>query len=294
MGGPVLDCGGKSLDLTGPRVMGVLNVTPDSFSDGGRFLRPREATARALRMVEEGAAVIDIGGESTRPGAESVPAHQELRRILPVIEALAPRLPVPISVDTSKPEVMRAVAAAGAGMINDVTALSGAGALEAAAELALPVCLMHMQGGPRTMQHDPRYDDVVAEVRTFLAARAAACEAVGIPRERLLLDPGFGFGKSVEHNATLLARLDRIVALGLPVLVGLSRKSFIGRVLARELDDRLPGSLAAAVLAVVRGARLIRAHDVAETADAVRMAECVLSRSSPDAGAEQPGGTGNG
>ncbi len=274
--GPVLDCGGRSLDLSGPRVMGVLNVTPDSFSDGGEFLDAEMAIARARAMVAEGAAVVDVGGESTRPGAPEVSVAEELRRVLPVIEALAAALPVPVSIDTSKPEVMRAAAQAGAGLINDVMALRRPGAMEAAAELGLPVCLMHMQGTPRTMQQAPAYDDVVAEVAGFLQQRRDASVAAGIPRARVLLDPGFGFGKSVDHNACLLAGLERIMDLGCPVVVGLSRKSFLGAVLDRPLEERLAGSIAAAVLAASRGARLVRAHDVAATADALKLTERVL------------------
>jgi len=266
-----LDCNGKYLDLSRPQVMGVLNVTPDSFSDGGDFFAPERALARALQMQEQGAALIDIGGESTRPGAAPVSAEDELRRVLPVIEALQGRLEVPISIDTRKPEVMRAAAAAGAGMINDVNALRAPGALEAAAESGLPVCLMHMQGEPRTMQSGPRYSDVVGEVKGFLMERVAACEAAGIGRQRILLDPGFGFGKTLEHNLQLLARLDELAASGLPVVVGLSRKSMIGKLLGVEVGERLPASIALAVLAVERGARLVRAHDVAATWQALQM-----------------------
>ena len=266
-----LDCNGKTLDLSHPQVMGVLNVTPDSFSDGGDFFDPRRALERALQMQEEGAALIDIGGESTRPGAAAVAVEDELRRVLPVIEALQGRLAVPISIDTRKPEVMRAAAAAGAGLINDVNALRAPGALEAAAESGLPVCLMHMQGEPGTMQSSPRYADVAAEVKDFLMQRVAACEAAGIGRQRILLDPGFGFGKTVEHNLQLLARLDELAATGLPVVVGLSRKSMIGKLLGVEVGERLPASIALAVLAVERGARLVRAHDVAETWQALQM-----------------------
>lgn len=276
MPGPVLDCGGRSLDLSGPRVMGVLNVTPDSFSDGGAFLDAGTAIARGRAMVAEGAAVVDVGGESTRPGAPEVSVEEELRRVVPVIEALAAALPVPVSIDTSKPEVMRAAARAGAGLINDVMALRRPGAMEAAAELGLPVCLMHMQGTPRTMQRAPAYDDVVAEVAGFLQQRRDACVAAGIPRSRVLMDPGFGFGKSVEHNARLLRGLEHIVALGSPVVVGLSRKSFLGAVLDRALEERLAGSVAAAALAASRGALLVRAHDVAATADALKLTERVL------------------
>lgn len=270
-----LDCGGRLLDLSRPRLMGVLNVTPDSFSDGGEFLAPDAALRRGERLAEEGADILDIGGESTRPGAVAVTPAEEIDRVVPVIAALARRIPLPLSIDTSKPEVMRAAVDAGAGMINDVRALALPGALEAAAAAGVPVCLMHMQGEPASMQVAPTYDDVVSEVAAFLASRAEACVAAGIPRERLLLDPGFGFGKSLAHNLALLAGLDRIAALGLPVLVGLSRKSMIGKITGRGLGDRLAGSLAAAVLAVERGARVVRVHDVAATLDALRMVQAL-------------------
>ena len=251
--------------------MGVLNLTPDSFSDGGDFFSADAAVERALAMQAEGAAIIDIGGESTRPGAEPVSAEDEIRRVVPVIEALQVRLTVPISIDTQKPEVMRAAVAAGAGFINDVNALRAPGALEAAAECQVPVCLMHMQGEPRTMQADPHYDDVVDEVSGFLQQRAAACEQAGIAREHILLDPGFGFGKTLQHNLQLLARLETIGALGFPLLVGLSRKSMIGKLLGLDVGERLAASIALAVLAVERGAALVRAHDVAPTWQALQM-----------------------
>ncbi|RMD79690.1 MAG: dihydropteroate synthase, partial [Gammaproteobacteria bacterium] len=236
------------------------------------------ALARAREMVAEGAAVIDVGGESTRPGAEPVPVAEELRRVLPVVEALAAELPVPVSVDTSKPEVMRAAAAAGAGLINDVRALRRPGALEAAAETGLPVCLMHMRGEPRDMQRDPRYGDVVAEVGAFLEERIRACEAAGIPRDRLLVDPGFGFGKTAAHNLALLRRLDELAALGPPLLVGLSRKSLIGQLLGLPVGERLHPSVALALLAAQRGARLLRVHDVGPTVQALRTWEAVEGR----------------
>ncbi|PWG64079.1 dihydropteroate synthase [Sediminicurvatus halobius] len=257
--------------------MGVLNVTPDSFSDGGDFIAAEAAIARARAMVEDGAAIIDVGGESTRPGADPVPVEEELRRVLPVVEALAAELSVPVSVDTSKPEVIAAVTRAGAGLINDVRALREPGAMEAAAASGLPVCLMHMQGTPKTMQQAPQYDDVLAEVAAFLAERRDAALAAGIPAERILLDPGFGFGKTDPHNAMLLAGLPRLAGLGAPLLVGLSRKSLVGRVLGRPLGERLAGSVAAATLAVWQGARIIRAHDVRETVDAVRLASYVAA-----------------
>ena len=266
-----LDCNGKILDLSHPQVMGVLNVTPDSFSDGGDFFSPEKALAHALEMESAGAAIIDIGGESTRPGAVEVSLQEELDRVIPVIELLQPRLGVPMSIDTQKPEVMRAAVAAGAGLINDVNALRKPGALEAAAECGVPVCLMHMQGDPRTMQSAPEYDNVVDEVRGFLVERAADCRDAGIPDERILLDPGFGFGKTVAQNLALLAGLAALTDTGYPVLVGLSRKSMIGKLLGVDVEERLPASLALAVLAVERGASLVRAHDVAETWQALQM-----------------------
>ncbi|TCK18673.1 dihydropteroate synthase [Thiogranum longum] len=266
-----LDCNGRFLDLTRPQVMGVLNVTPDSFSDGGDFFSPEKALQHAFDMEAAGAAIIDIGGESTRPGAQEVSLQDELERVIPVIERLQPRLGVPISIDTQKPEVMCAAVAAGAGLINDVNALRAPGAVEAAADCDVPVCLMHMQGDPRTMQSAPEYDNVVDEVRDFLLQRAGVCKNVGIPGERILLDPGFGFGKTVEQNLALLAGLKELVDRGYPVLVGLSRKSMIGKLLGVDVEERLPASLALAVLAVERGARLVRAHDVAETRQALQM-----------------------
>ncbi len=274
----LFDCAGKSLDLSQPRVMGILNVTPDSFSDGGRFVRQDEAIEQALRMVKEGAAIIDIGGESTRPGAADVPVEEEIRRVVPVIEALKAELPVPISVDSSKPEVMRAAVAAGAGMINDVYALRLEGALETAAELKVPVCLMHMQGEPRTMQAKPYYENVVAEVAEFLHLRVSECEAAGIPRGRLILDPGFGFGKTLEHNLALLRHLNELAIDDLPLLVGISRKSMIGALLDAPVDERLYGSVAAATLAAWQGAKIIRAHDVKATVDAMNVAWAVKTR----------------
>jgi len=271
----MIDCAGRALDLSTPRVMGILNITPDSFSDGGDFFVSAAAVQRAETMVEQGAAIIDVGGESTRPGAGPVDAAEEIRRIVPVIELLARRLPVAISVDTSKPEVMRAAADAGAGLINDVRALRAPGAEAMAAALGLPVCLMHMQGEPRTMQGDPRYDDVVAEVAGFLRARVIACEQAGIARGRLLIDPGFGFGKTLAHNLTLLSGLAAVTDVGVPVLVGLSRKAMLGRLTGRDVGARTAAGVAAAVLAVERGARLIRTHDVTETVDALKVAAAV-------------------
>jgi dihydropteroate synthase len=252
--------------------MGVLNVTPDSFSDGGRFVNSEAAVAHALRMVEEGAGLIDVGGESTRPGAQGVSAQEEIRRVVPVIEALAARTKVPISIDTSKPPVMTAAIRAGATMVNDVRALREPGAIEAAAQTEAAICLMHMQGEPRTMQADPRYGDVVAEVRDFLRERAEACVAGGIAKNRLVIDPGIGFGKRLEHNLALLAGLPALTSLGWPVLVGVSRKSMFGTLLGRGVEERVAGGVAMATAAVLSGASIVRTHDVAATVDAVKVA----------------------
>jgi dihydropteroate synthase len=273
----LLDCAGKVVDLTHPVVMGILNVTPDSFSDGGRFSDLGLALEHALRMVEEGAAIIDVGGESTRPGSAEVSAEEELTRVVPVIEHLAPRIPVPISVDTSKPVVMRAAVEAGAGMINDVYALRREDAVETAARLGVPVCLMHMQGEPKSMQQQPVYQDVVNEVYGFLQERMAACMAAGIKRERIVIDPGFGFGKSLAHNLSLLKHLDQFSPLEVPLLAGMSRKSMVGAVLDVPLDGRLIGSVTAAVIAAQRGASILRVHDVSETVQALRMVRAVDS-----------------
>jgi dihydropteroate synthase len=255
--------------------MGILNVTPDSFSDGGNFLFRDKAVAHARAMVAEGADIIDIGGESTRPGAKSVSVQEEMDRVIPVIEALHGEVAVPLSIDTSKPEVMRTAVAAGAGFINDVYALRAPGALEAAAELNVPVCLMHMQGEPRTMQDNPHYADVVTDVREFLAARLAAAGAAGIARERLVIDPGFGFGKTAEHNLELLRGLDIFSRLGPPVLAGLSRKSMIGKLLGLPVERRMHASVALALIAVQNGARIVRVHDVGPTVEALRMVRVV-------------------
>lgn len=263
------------LDLDRPIVMGVLNVTPDSFSDGGRFIDAEPALEHARRLAGEGADLIDIGGESTRPGAAAVSADEEIDRVVPLIERLVATLDIPISIDTSKPEVMRAAVAAGASMINDVTALTTDGSLAAAAELGVPVCLMHMQGTPRTMQSDPQYDDVVDDVFDYLADRVRACEAAGLARERLIVDPGFGFGKTLAHNLSLLHGLERFQGLGLPVLVGMSRKSMLGAVTGRAVEDRVSASVAAALMAVERGAHIVRVHDVAATVDALRLWQAV-------------------
>ncbi|MES9852707.1 MAG: dihydropteroate synthase [Candidatus Thiodiazotropha sp. L084R] len=266
----ILDCAGKPLDLSQPQVMGILNLTPDSFSDGGQFIAHNVALAYALRMVDDGAAIIDVGGESTRPGAQPVSAEEEMDRVIPLIEALAGEVSVPISVDTSKPQVMREAISAGAGMINDVMALREPGALSAAAEGGVPVCLMHMQGEPRTMQQSPEYGDVVAEVIEFLQKRVDACEAAGIAHDNLVIDPGFGFGKSVSHNFELLNKLELLEDLALPILVGISRKSMIGAILGdRPVEERLYGSLGAAVVAAMKGSAILRVHDVRATTDAL-------------------------
>ncbi len=257
--------------------MGIVNVTPDSFSDGGQYDTPDSAVAHALALAEAGADILDVGGESTRPGAEPVGLDDELERVIPVIERLVAQTDTPVSIDTSKPEVMRAAARAGAAMINDVCALRADGALEAVVELALPVCIMHMQGQPRTMQSEPSYDNVVGDVAAFLADRAAACREAGLDKELLIIDPGFGFGKTLAHNLELLAGLPRLRAMDMPILVGISRKSMLGAITGRQqADARLPASLAAAVLATERGASILRVHDVAETVDALKVTRAVL------------------
>ena len=270
MSSRILRCGDHSLSLGVPRVMGIVNVTPDSFSDGGRFDSAAAAIDFAQSLRTQGADILDIGGESTRPGAAPVPEEVELARVLPVVTALA-RDGALVSIDTMKPGVMRAALDAGAVMVNDVRALRAPGAMEGVAGSAAAVCLMHMQGEPQSMQVAPRYDDVVGEVRTFLAARAAVCEAAGIGRERIAVDPGFGFGKTVAHNLALLHGLDAIAALGYPVVAGLSRKRTLGVLTGRPDGDRLAGSVAAALAAVVRGAAIVRVHDVAATVDALRV-----------------------
>lgn len=274
----VIDCAGRTLALDRPRIMGIVNVTPDSFSDGGRHASTEAAVAHALRLAEEGADILDIGGESTRPGADPVPLDEELRRVIPVIEALVRDSDRIVSVDTRHAEVMRAAIAAGAGMVNDVAALRGEGALSAVADSAAAVCLMHMQGEPGSMQDAPHYDDLIGEVRRFLADRILACELAGILRRRIVIDPGFGFGKTREHNLALLAGLDRFADLGVPLLAGLSRKRTIGELTGRdEPSQRLHGSVAAAVLAAERGARILRVHDVAATRDALRVQAAVAA-----------------
>ena len=285
-----LDCGGRSLRLDRPRVMGIVNVTPDSFSDGGAHFDAGAAIAHGLALAAEGADILDVGGESTRPGAQAVAVEEELRRTIPVVEALSRQLAIPVGIDTSKPEVMRAAVAAGAGMITDVFALRREGALDAAAALGVPVVLMHMQGEPRGMQANPEYDDVVGEVHRFLAERVFAAEMAGIPRTRIVVDPGFGFGKTREHNLHLLAQLQRFTELGVPVLAGLSRKRTIGELTGR--DDpraRVHGSVAAHLLAAQRGAMLLRVHDIAATVDALKVWQAVAAVPAPRAPAPQPG-----
>lgn len=269
---PQLDCGGRVLRLDRPRVMGIVNVTPDSFSDGGAHDNTDAAVAHGLHLVAEGADLLDIGGESTRPGAAPVPLEEELRRVVPVIEQLARQTQVPISIDTFKPEVMRAAVAAGAGMINDIHALRQDGALAAAAELGVPVVLMHMQGEPGSMQDTPHYDDVVAEVHRFLVDRMFSAEMAGIAKKNLVIDLGFGFGKTTDHNMILLARSARFLELGVPMLAGLSRKRSIGELTGREAPrERVAGSAAAHLIAAQRGASILRVHDVAATVDALKV-----------------------
>ncbi len=258
--------------------MGVINVTPDSFSDGGRFFDTAQAIEQGVRLAGEGAAILDIGGESTRPGAAEVAEQEELRRVLPVVERLRTRTSAVISIDTSKPGVMRAAAAAGAGLINDVRALREPGALEAAASTGCAVCLMHMQGEPRTMQLAPSYRDVVSEVKAFLAERVQGARAAGLSEDRLVLDPGFGFGKTLEHNLQLLRQLRDLAVQGLPVLAGLSRKSMVGKLTGRPEGERVHGSIALAVIAAQNGASIIRAHDVAATTDALRTLAAVAGK----------------
>lgn len=271
-----LECGARSLNLSLPQVMGIVNATPDSFSDGGRFHRHgalnRDAVlAQVESMVSAGASMIDIGGESTRPGAESVGIEEELDRIVPLVEAINQRFDIVVSVDTSSPQVMLESAAVGAGFINDVRALQREGAVEAAASTNLPVCLMHMQGSPQTMQAQPEYLSVVDEVKAFLAVRLSVLQGAGIAKNKILLDPGFGFGKTLEHNLQLLKQLPAFESMGLPVLVGVSRKSMFGELLGRDVDKRLAGSLSAALIAAQGGAKIIRVHDVPETVDVLKL-----------------------
>jgi dihydropteroate synthase len=286
---PRLDCAGRLLVLDRPRIMGIINVTPDSFADGGEHATVDAAIAHGLQLAEEGADILDIGGESTRPGAQDVSIDEELRRVIPVIEALAKQTALPISVDTSKLEVMRAAVAAGAGMINDVHGLRREGALDAAAALRVPVVLMHMLGEPRSMQDAPQYDDVVADVHRFLAERIFAAEMAGIAKKNLVVDPGFGFGKTSAHNLLLLAQLERFTELGVPVLAGLSRKKTIGELTGRDdPHQRVHGSVAAALIAAQRGAKLLRVHDVAATVDALKLWNAVAAQPMPKPKAATP------
>jgi len=275
------ECGKHWLDLSRPVVMGILNTTPDSFSDGGSYYRDRDlnldlAVRRAEQMLSEGAEIIDVGGESTRPGAASVSEQEELDRVIPVVDALANKLGALVSVDTSTASVITESAKAGAGLINDVRALQREGALIAAANTGLPICLMHMQGQPDSMQQNPHYDDVITEVTDFLRSRITACHAQGISSGRIILDPGFGFGKTLAHNLALLQRLAELSELGYPLLVGMSRKSMVAQLLNRPVDERLPGSLALAMLAAERGAAIIRVHDVAATVDVLKVLAAVV------------------
>lgn len=270
----ILRCGAFALNLSRPLVMGVVNITPDSFSDGGKFLAADAAIDHGLQLIEDGADILDIGGESTRPGAEPVNIAEELRRVLPIIQAMQ-RKNVPISIDTMKPEVMKAAIQAGVSMVNDVNALRADGAVEICAESNVGVCLMHMQGSPRTMQLEPTYSDVVVEVKTFLLDRAQACERAGIARDRIVIDPGFGFGKNREHNLTLLRRLKEFRELGYAVLAGLSRKSVLGKITGQEVVSRVPASVAAAMLAAQTGAHIVRVHDVRATKDALAILHAV-------------------
>ncbi len=286
---PQLDCNGRLLRLDHPRVMGIVNVTPDSFSDGGAHVDADAAIAHGLRLAEEGANLLDVGGESTRPGSQEVPVEEELRRVVPVIEGLARATALPISIDTSKPEVMRAAVAAGAGMINDVYGLRREGALDAAAALGVPVVLMHMLGEPRSMQVAPEYDDVVGEVHRFLAERIFAAEMAGIAKKHIVVDPGFGFGKTTAHNLQLLAQLRRFTELGVPVLAGLSRKRSIGELTGRsEPHERVAGSVAAHLVAAQNGAMLLRVHDVAATVDALKVWLAIAAVPAPRKIAERP------
>jgi dihydropteroate synthase len=270
----LLHCGSFQLDLERPLVMGIVNATPDSFSDGGLHFRPEAAVTHARQLIADGADLIDIGGESTRPGAQSIGLQQELDRVLPIIEALRNEA-VPVSVDTRKPEVMRAAIAAGAQMVNDIEALQDAESLRAVAQSNVAVCLMHKQGDPQTMQLQPNYQDVVGEVREFLRLRIAAAEAAGISRNRIVIDPGFGFGKSLQHNLNLLRELGKLAELGVPVLAGMSRKSMLGAITGRNVEERMAASVTAALLAVQHGAKIVRVHDVRETVDALKVLSAV-------------------
>ena len=269
---------GRELDMGRCHVMGIVNVTPDSFSDGGRYNSVELAVQRAREMVADGAAFVDVGGESTRPGAAPVSEQEELDRVCPVVEAIAREVDTVISVDTSTPSVIRETARLGAGLVNDVRALEREGAVDAAVEAGLPVCVMHMKGAPGTMQQNPEYRHVVRDVATYLMDRVRVCEAAGIPAEKILLDPGFGFGKTLEHNLQLLATLEQLRVLGYPLLVGMSRKTMLGQITGREVSERLPASLAVATISVLKGASVIRVHDVRETVDAVRVVEAMQAQ----------------
>jgi len=275
-------CNRFQLDLSQPKIMGILNVTPDSFSDGGRYLCPKAAVRYARKMLEDGADILDIGGESTRPGAEKISVSEELRRVVPVVEALLQEVDVPISIDTSKPEVMQVVIDLGVAIINDVSALQAPGALEIVKMSDVGVCLMHMQRQPSTMQHQPEYQDVVRSVAQFLHKRVTACEAAGIARQRLLLDPGFGFGKTFEHNVALFQSLGQLSASDLPLLVGVSRKSLLGEIVEPSGDGRQTASVVAAVLAVMRGARIVRVHDVKQTKEGLQVAEALNNKNNKE------------
>ncbi|KJY83678.1 dihydropteroate synthase [Vibrio galatheae] len=271
----IIKANNKSLDLSKPHVMGILNVTPDSFSDGGKFCALEDALSQAQRMIDSGVTIIDIGGESTRPGAPEVELEEELQRVIPIIKAIRARSDVWISIDTSKAEVMRQAAIAGADIINDVRALQEPGALEVAAATGLPICLMHMQGQPRTMQANPHYDDLIKEVGEFLSERIAACEAVGITRDQLILDPGFGFGKTIEHNYHMLSRLEYFHQFGLPILAGMSRKSMIFKLLDKAPSECVAASVSCATIAAMKGAQIIRVHDFEQTLDAMKVVTMV-------------------
>ena len=271
----IFSCGRFQLDLSTPRVMGIVNVTPDSFSDGGKFNTTDKAVAHAMQLVAQGADILDIGGESTRPGATPVPLDEELRRVIPVIKALI-EIGIPLSIDTYKPEVMRAAINAGVDIVNDVSALQELNALEIVAASKVGVCLMHMQGRPQTMQADPQYQDVVAEVTSFLVGRLKAAEQAGISPKRIVLDPGFGFGKRTAHNLTLLNHLSSLQSLGLPLLIGLSRKSVLGQVVGSGVDERIHASIAASVVSVMKGANIVRVHDVKPTVDALKIVSAVM------------------
>lgn len=271
----IFACGKFQLDLTTPRVMGIVNVTPDSFSDGGKFSQTRQAVAHALQLAEEGADILDIGGESTRPNAMHVSLQEELNRVMPVIESLVGQINIPLSIDTYKPQVMQAAIDAGASIVNDVRALQEEGALEIVAKSNAGVCLMHMQGTPQTMQNHPHYDDVVNEIKAFLAARLQASIDAGVAKSRIVLDPGFGFGKTREHNISLIRELESFISLGQPLLVGLSRKSVLGQVTGNDVDARLYASIAASVIAAQKGAKILRVHDVRATVEALKVVAAI-------------------